>query len=299
MFTTLQWILLASIFVPVLTLLGLVLILRGIRSLKKERPPVSDKLLRPPGESLRREIEKLDDQVNDILVATLFGPAVVAVVLILQNNGLKAANNSARITIITAAAAVILAFVLLVWRLLYLLNRRRNFRLGFAGERAVAEELNKLMLDGYHVFHDVPMDPYGNVDHVIVGPAGIYSVETKTRSKPNSSSGKRNYEIVFDGKAVHFPRGIDSDPLEQAKQQADRLRADLSQAVGEPVRVRAILTFPGWYITNRVKTNMETAVLNPKRIRAAIVNSSSSTLSKQLIERVAYQLDRKCRDVEF
>ena len=299
MFTTLQSILLASIFVPVLTLLGLVLILRGIRSLKKERPPVSDKLLRPPGESLRREIEKLDDQVNDILVATLFGPAVVAVVFILQNNGLKATNNSARITIIMAAAAVILAFVLLLWRLLYLVNRRRNFRLGFAGERAVAEELNKLMLDGYHVFHDVPIDPYGNVDHVIVGPAGIYSVETKTRSKANSSSGKRNYEIVFDGKTVHFPRGIDSGPLEQAKQQADRLRADLSQAVGEPVRVRAILTFPGWYITNRVKTNMETAVLNPKRIRAAIVNGSSSTLSKQLIERVIYQLDRKCRDVEF
>jgi hypothetical protein len=61
MLMTLQWILLASLFIPMLTLLGIVWILRGIRSLAQERPPVSEKLLRPPGESLRRELEKIDD----------------------------------------------------------------------------------------------------------------------------------------------------------------------------------------------------------------------------------------------
>jgi hypothetical protein len=102
---------------------------------------------------------------------------------------------------------------------------------------------------------------------------------------------------VFDGKTLHLPGGIDARSLEQAKQQADRLRAALSKAVGEPVKVGAILTFPGWWVTRQGKS--ETMVLNPKEIRAAVTNGSSPRLSKQLIERVVYQLDRKCRDVEF
>ena len=54
---------------------------------------------------------------------------------------------------------------------------------GFAGERAVAEELNQLIRAGCYVFHDVPMAPYGNIDHVLVTPKGIYAVETKARRK--------------------------------------------------------------------------------------------------------------------
>lgn len=295
MFTVLQWVLLGSLFVPALTVLGLVSILRWVRLRKRERSPVSDKLLRSPGESLRKEIEKMDEHINDILIWTFFGPAFFAAVLMLFNSGLKPSDSSVIVAIIVPAAAAV--FGLLIWRLIYLLNRRRDFRLGFAGERAVAEELNQLMLDGCRVFHDVPMEPYGNIDHVVVAPTGVYAVETKARRKTKTPDGKWNYEIVFDGKTLRLPGGADSRPLDQAKQQTDRLGAFLSEAVGDPVKVGAILTFPGWYITGGVKTGIQ--VLNPKLIRGAVLNDRSSMLPKQLINRVVYQLDRKCRDVEF
>jgi hypothetical protein len=57
-----------------LTLLGVAWILRKIRSSAQERPPVAEKLLRSPGESLRRELEKIDEQINDIIILTTFGP---------------------------------------------------------------------------------------------------------------------------------------------------------------------------------------------------------------------------------
>jgi hypothetical protein len=64
------------------------------------------------------------------------------------------------------------------------------------------------------------------------------------------------------------------------------------------IRHQAILTFPGWLVINRAKTGIK--VLNPKGVRAAVVNSRLPALPKQLNERVAYQLGQnKCRDVEF
>jgi hypothetical protein len=238
----------------------------------------------------------MDEQVNDIFIWTFFGPALIASFFVISNPGLNLVGSSL-IPAIFISAAVTIGFALLLWRLIYLIKRRREYRLGFAGERAVAEELNQLMLDGCRVFHDVPMEPYGNIDHVLIAPAGIYAVETKARRKRKTSAGKRDYEVVFDGKMLQFPGATDSQSLRQARQQADRLRVFLSDAVGESVKVGAILTFSGWFVTNRTKDNLE--VLNPKGIRAAIIDRRSPVLSKQLIDRILYQLDRKCRDVEL
>ena len=43
--------------------------------------------------------------------------------------------------------------------------------------------LEDLRAQGYAVFHDIPGDGF-NVDHALIGPAGIFAIETKTRAKP-------------------------------------------------------------------------------------------------------------------
>ena len=50
------------------------------------------------------------------------------------------------------------------------------------GERLVGETINWLMKDGFDVFHDYPIDPNGksgNIDHIVVGPNGVFAIETK------------------------------------------------------------------------------------------------------------------------
>ena len=71
----------------------------------------------------------------------------------------------------------------------------------------------------------------------------------------------------------------------------------LTKAVGEPVKVTPILTLPGWFVTSRVNDGIK--VVNPKQIRQVVLNVRDAALAPQLIERVAYQLDQKCRDVEL
>lgn len=53
-----------------------------------------------------------------------------------------------------------------------------NFQLGEWGEKATAKALKPLLRNGWEVLHDLQHD-YGNIDHVVVGPSGIYLLDSK------------------------------------------------------------------------------------------------------------------------
>lgn len=52
---------------------------------------------------------------------------------------------------------------------------------GAAGERQTAKVLRPLIREGWTVRHDVPLSR-GNLDHVLVGPPGVFLLETKFRT---------------------------------------------------------------------------------------------------------------------
>jgi hypothetical protein len=85
--------------------------------------------------------------------------------------------------------------------------------------------------------------------------------------------------------------------LEQARRNAADLNRELTRATGEPVEVKAILTFPGWWVTRTGKSDVN--LLNPKEIRQAILTKRLLQLSAEQIQRIAYQVEQKCRDVVF
>ena len=57
----------------------------------------------------------------------------------------------------------------------------RNLNLGEKGERRVSEVLRTLRDRDYVTFDDLLLEGV-NVDHVVVGPGGVFAVETKTFS---------------------------------------------------------------------------------------------------------------------
>jgi hypothetical protein len=109
--------------------------------------------------------------------------------------------------------------------------------------------------------------------------------------------GRTEYEAVFDGEGIRFPRYWDYDGPAQALRNAEWVSKELSMAVGESVKAKPVVALPGWFVQNPMK-ECDVWVLSGKMVPSWI-EQGSRRLSEQLITRIAYQLDRRCRDVEF
>jgi hypothetical protein len=57
--------------------------------------------------------------------------------------------------------------------------RMENWRLGRDGERRTAKALRALTRQGWWVWHDIDRGSGANFDHVLVGPAGVFLLDTK------------------------------------------------------------------------------------------------------------------------
>ncbi|MBA3560439.1 MAG: NERD domain-containing protein [Gemmatimonadaceae bacterium] len=182
---------------------------------RKKRLPFTQKILRPPGESLRLRLIELDEKLNDRFVQlflSAYSPLVLAGLVALQ--GVRATIGAW----IAVAAIAVIASVWSAYRLWEMINLRRRIRLGFEGERHVGEALNQLMLVGYRVFHDflITDKPRSirNIDHVVIGPNGVFAVETKTRRKMKGENGAK---VTLLDNALQYPWGVDRRDLTQAQ----------------------------------------------------------------------------------
>jgi Nuclease-related domain len=271
--------------IPSLVLLAVVFFERWQRKRKGERPPISEKLLRPAGYSLQQKLEDLNDANNLQLVGTfLFSLAAVGCFSFVPTDYIG------RIIFLTVFGLCAAGCTVMAWRTLL---KIRNYRRGLLGEQAVAEQLQRLLPLGYRVFHDVPGDGKWNVDHVVVGPAGVFAIETKYRTKSPSTVGE--CEAVFDGNKIQYPSSYDANAHKQAVRNADWLTNMLSKAASEPVEARPVVALPGWKVSLKVRSYVK--VLSGKYV-PDFISTEPALLSDKIIQQISYQLEQRCRDVE-
>lgn len=55
-----------------------------------------------------------------------------------------------------------------------------SYRAGVAGEQRTAGVLAGLERQGYRVLHSLPLSPRKDLDHLVIGPTGIFAVNTKS-----------------------------------------------------------------------------------------------------------------------
>ena len=186
----------------------------------EERSPLKDKPLRLPGQALQEQREALiADKLEPWLLLALF-MAVLA-----GWEWWRYWKLTPPTPWLFTAVAVAVALVA-VWRFQQLRPRLRALRLGMEGERAVGQFLERLREQGYQVFHDLQGEGF-NVDHVCIGPAGVFTIETKTWSKPRHGEAR----IRYDGEKLslngHEPeRDVDAPEQEGRDRHIEQQRMD-------------------------------------------------------------------------
>lgn len=264
------------------------------RQRMQRKSPLTKDLLRPPGHSLQQNIMELSDDLAYSAAYVVAIPLLVYIAIVS-----KPYFGGGKESIIVDLAIAVAGFIAIVWiarRMAGFAEKRRRYMMGLSGELAAGEELNQLMLSGCRVFHDVP-GKSGNIDHVVVAPTGVFSLETKVREKHKDADRNWEVDIDYDRGVLKFPGWEEPIPLEQAQGQAKELSEWLSKAVGAPVKVQPIIALPGWYIKDKIGRRT-VPVINPAKPQAFFLKQQNESLTPQRIEQIAYQLDQVCRDVE-
>ncbi len=260
------------------------------KSLKVKKKPVgvSEKMLREPGHSLAIKSESENERILLLLVFSFFVPLI----FIVGN------NSSLEWYLIIPLLLLIAAFC--GWLVSSRVLKLRDLYLGLQGERLVGEMLAWLMKDGFDVYHDYPIDPNGksgNIDHIVVGPNGVFSIETKTVRKPTDDEKKENYIVKYDGEYLQYPHfKTKNGGIKQSINNGKYLSKELSSSVDEHIQVFPVLTLPGWFVESNSSTPL--MVLNPKNIRSNILKKDP-ILSESLQRQIAHRIKERCKDVSF
>jgi len=143
---------------------------------------------------------------------------------------------------------------------------------GATGEEQVGGLLDGLADGEWRVMHDVTLG-HGNVDHVLVGPAGVFTVETKSHPGP-----------------VRVGR-VHGRTLSQAQAQ----RRAVEQVTG--VNVEPLLVFSRAWVDRPMARRKGVRVL-PARMLSGYLARGGTTLSEEEIDRVHGLLARALSEHE-
>lgn len=278
--------------------LGLVIWIDQRRRKRVERPPQTEKLLRPPGYSLSLQL----DQAIESILTNAWASSVCAIICggCLKSTIALAFATAPAYWMILFISALALSTLGTTWfavRTFRQFRRARNIRLGMRGEQAVAESLNEAAMSGFRVFHDLPAGDDWNIDHIAVGNRGVFLIETKARRRRGSRNGQGEHIVRYDGSTLTFPFGNDPKPIQQAKRNAQWLSNYLTQKTGESVQVMPLVVLPGWFVEKQ-KGNFSVEVMNARYL-VGFLQRQDETIAATQVKRIITALDEKCRDVEF
>ncbi len=227
---------------------------------------IGNTLKRLPGQTLREEERKILDQFTDgPLLLMAFGWLMFGIECV---HIFTKMPPSLWLGLLFAVPLTVYATV----KIRKLRGKLRSLRQGEEGERIVAQAIEQdLIPQGYVVFHDVPLEKDGrnfNVDHLLVGPNGIFAIETKNYTKP----GKGSPEVKYDGKTILWcgKHHTECDEIGQSMSVAQSAKKLIDELTGLSVFVQPVLCAVGWYANSTNLYGHPVLLVMEKTLRSTI-----------------------------
>ncbi|WP_440580697.1 nuclease-related domain-containing protein [Streptomyces sp. PT19] len=150
-----------------------------------------------------------------------------------------------------------------------------SWRKGLAGERRVGAELNRLERHGWRVLHSVPLANKVDIDHLLVGPGGVFSINTKHHHKRAVWVGDDSVKVDH-GKPAPYAR--------KSRAEAKRVARVLERYCDFPVPVEPVLVFVGVTGLKVVATQLDVRVYQERQVSA--LGPLSGVLTADQVEQV-------------
>jgi hypothetical protein len=215
----------------------------------------TDPTRRTAGQYARATVQRLRMRT---LVA--LGVLAVATALLGRAFGL----NDARF--LGSEVALLVSIFVILRYVLPLVERRDR---GAAGEEHVGSLLEELSDGGWQVIHDVSLGR-GNVDHILIGPAGVFTVETKSHPGPVRVArvhGATLRQAQAQRGAIERVAGLEVEPLIVFS----RAWVDRPMARRKGVRVMPARMLLGYLAKRAPKLSPQEIELAREQVAAAIV----------------------------
>jgi hypothetical protein len=237
------------------------------------------------GGSARERYEKLDSAHRDHIQSArrrIIAIGAAGVVL-----GLLWLSSGRTLYLFQPVFGLYLAILSVIWvlgRLFITPQSIRAWRTGADGEAKTAAALNRLG-DDWIVLHDRPIPgSRANIDHIAIGPPGIFVIETKDYSGRISLAGN---EIRVNGRRVGW--------IDQVRGQAQAVIAVVSKVDdAPPVPVTPIICVHRADLPWLRSSAAGVRVLSGRGMLDALVKAAP-TLSPDAVRRVADELDRRLK----
>jgi hypothetical protein len=160
--------------------------------------------------------------------------------------------------------------------------RLESFLKGARGEESVARALGFLPAE-YRVYHGLAAVG-GDYDHVVVGPTGIFLIETKSWSGRISV---RDGELLYNGDLPDRP------PLEQVKSAASDLRRELREIAHPGSEVSPVLCFAQGFLPDGRVGASGVMICKPDTLLQILQEPVEHPLPLAVLDRIALYLDRR------
>ncbi|MFI9372917.1 nuclease-related domain-containing protein [Streptomyces parvulus] len=134
-----------------------------------------------------------------------------------------------------------------------------SWRKGLAGERRVGAELNRLARHGWRVLHSIPLANNVDVDHLLIGPGGVFSINTKHHHKKT---------VWVGDDAVKVDHGKPAPYARKSRAEAKRVGRVLEHYCGFPVPVEPVLVFVCVTDLKVVATQLSVRVYQERQVAA-------------------------------
>lgn len=160
-------------------------------------------------------------------------------------------------------------------KLLGIRTAATSWEVGAAGERRVGDRLDRLRAHGWSVLHSIPLKSGADIDHLIIGPGGVFTINTKHHPGARVT-GKGDF-VRVNGQLNHYVRN--------SRHEASAAARRLTSACRMPIGVTGVLAFVGVQSLSVKEPPVDVLITPGERLERLFL-SVPQTLSPDLQQRI-------------